>query len=49
MVTNNSPRKVLSRLIHSDYFDTICEYQMKYWQPLIDEHKIKCKHPNCLS
>ncbi len=45
--TNNSPRKVLSRLIHSDYFDTICEYQMEEWQSLIDEHKLKCRHPNC--
>jgi len=46
--SNNSPEKVLSRLIHSDYFDLITPYGMKYFQPKIDKHMDKCKHPKCV-
>lgn len=49
MTTNNSPAKVLSRLVHSDYFDNISPMYMELWTPKIEEHKLKCQHPKCKS
>lgn len=45
---SNSPKNVLSRLIHSDYFDNIIPMYMKDFQPKIDEHRLKCMHPICV-
>ena len=39
MTTNNSPIKVLSRCVHSDYFDNISPMNMEDWIPLIEDHK----------
>lgn len=47
MTTNNSPAKVLSRCIHSDYFDNISSMNIKSWIPLIEKHREKCNHPKC--
>ncbi len=51
MGSNNSPKKVLSRLIHrgSDYFRYIPEIDMELWKPKIMEHIEKCQHPLCKS
>lgn len=48
--SNNNVAKTLSRLVHSDYFDT---YSPKLlvedgWIPLIVEHQKKCQHIKCL-
>lgn len=48
MTSNNSPKNVMSRLIHSDYFNNIIPMYMKSFQPKIDEHIAKCHHPKCV-
>ena len=45
--SSNSPKNVVSRLIHSDYFDCFSNEMLKEWVDIIDEHKSKCRHPKC--
>lgn len=44
---SNSPKNVMSRLIHSDYFENIIPMNMKSFQPKIYEHRERCQHPKC--
>ena len=48
MKSDNSPKKVVSRLFHnSDYFETLSNYSLKYWIPKLQEHIEKCQHLKC--
>jgi len=49
MGSNNSPKKVLSRLIHrgDDYFKLLPEDEIELWRPKLMEHIEKCQHPIC--
>ena len=48
MTSNNSPRKVVSRLIHNGYFKIYSPEMLKPWNDIILNHVKKCKHPNCI-
>jgi hypothetical protein len=39
----NSPDQVTHRLINSDYFEFISEYDMKLWLPIIQKHISNCE------
>ena len=43
----NSPRQVLSRKLHSDYFNAVSDYQMREWIPNIINHIQHCKSTKC--
>ena len=45
MPSNNSPAKVMSRLMHSDYFDN--EWLKHQFSDQIEAHLIRCQHPKC--
>jgi hypothetical protein len=49
MKSNNSPRKVVSRLLHNtDYFKCISPgIYDEEWKDIITEHKVKCRHEKC--
>lgn len=45
----NSPRHVISRLFHNgDYFETLSNYQLKQFIPILQAHIEKCEHPKCV-
>lgn len=48
MTSNNSPKSVLSRLIHSDYFDNITDREYNLFIIKIHDHVMKCQHPKCV-
>ncbi len=45
--SNNSPKQVLSRCLHSDYFNAISDYYLRSWLPIIYIHITKCRHIKC--
>lgn len=47
MATDNNPRKTLSRLLHSDYFDAVSDYYLRDFIPNIHLHIQKCQHRKC--
>lgn len=50
MVTDNSPTKVISRLIHrdeADYFKNLGEEHLKSFASSIMNHVKRCQHPFC--
>lgn len=49
MPTGNSPKKTMSRLMHSDYFENLSKHQLRDFLPKIAEHMEKCQHPKCVT
>jgi hypothetical protein len=50
LTSNNSPQKIVSRLLHdSDYFETLSNYSLGDFIPKLENHIEKCQHPKCIS
>ena len=47
---SNSPGHVVSRLFHNgDYFESLSNYSLNDFLPILERHIEKCKHPKCTS
>ena len=44
---SNNPKQVVSRNLHSNYFDAVADYQLRTWLPSIYFHIGKCRHIKC--
>ena len=45
--SGNSPNKVLSRCLHSDYFNAVSDYYLRSFIPKIYLHITRCQHVKC--